>query len=80
MCYIFSVEQLPKRSQIMTVEEVAKYLGVHRVTVYRLIKTTYIPAFKLKGQWRFKKDLLDKWLEGKISERGKEIKKKEKEV
>ncbi|MBN1793388.1 MAG: helix-turn-helix domain-containing protein [Candidatus Omnitrophica bacterium] len=54
--------QSSKRTQIMTLKEVSKYLGVHPVTVYRLIKETNIPAIKLRGQWRFKKDLLDEWL------------------
>ena len=53
---------LPKRTQIMTLKEAARYLGVHSVTVYRLIKETDIPVLKLRGQWRFKKDILDDWL------------------
>jgi excisionase family DNA binding protein len=57
------------RTQIMTADEVAKYLGVHTITVYRLIKDTDIPAFKLKGQWRFKKDLLDEWIMKNMRER-----------
>lgn len=57
------------KTQIMTVEEVAKYLGIHPVTVYRLLKDTDIPAFKLKGQWRFKKDILDEWLNKRIRNR-----------
>jgi len=57
------------RTQIMTAEEVAKYLGVHIITVYRLIKDTDMPAFKLKGQWRFKKDLLDNWIVKNMKER-----------
>ena len=52
----------PQRTQIMTLREVAKFLGVHEVTIYRLIKETDIPAIKLRGQWRFKKDVLDSWL------------------
>ncbi|MFH0790478.1 MAG: helix-turn-helix domain-containing protein [Candidatus Omnitrophota bacterium] len=52
----------PKRTQIMTLKEAAKYLGVHAITIYRLIKETSIPTFKLGGQWRFKKDVLDAWL------------------
>lgn len=51
-----------KRTQIMTIKETAKYLGVHAITIYRLIKKTNIPALKLGGQWRFKKDVLDAWL------------------
>lgn len=52
----------PQRSQIMTLQEAAKYLGIHQVTLYRLIRESDIPAIRLRGQWRFKKDHLDAWL------------------
>ena len=52
----------PERTQIMTPKEAAKYLGFHLVTVYRLLKKHEIPATKIGGQWRFKKDILDAWL------------------
>ena len=29
----------PQRTQIMTLKEISKYLGVHEMTVYRLLKT-----------------------------------------
>ena len=51
-----------ERTQIMTPKEAAKYLGFHLVTVYRLLKKGQIPATKIGGQWRFKKDVLDAWL------------------
>ena len=56
--------QLPRRerTQIMTPKEAAKYLGFHLVTIYRLLKKQEIPATKIGGQWRFKKDILDEWL------------------
>jgi len=54
--------QRRQRTQIMTLKEVAKYLGLHPISIYRLIKTTDIPAMKIGGQWRFKKDILDTWL------------------
>ena len=52
----------PERTQIMTPKEAAKYLGFHLVTIYRLLKKQEIPATKIGGQWRFKKDVLDAWL------------------
>lgn len=55
-------QQKPFRTQIMTPREAAKYLGLHLVTVYRLIKKGELPGFKIGGQWRFKKDLLDEWI------------------
>ncbi|HOE69068.1 MAG TPA: helix-turn-helix domain-containing protein [Candidatus Omnitrophota bacterium] len=51
-----------ERAQIMTPKEAAKYLGFHLVTIYRLLKKGEIPATKIGGQWRFKKDVLDNWL------------------
>jgi excisionase family DNA binding protein len=55
--------------EIMTAEEVGKYMSVHLITVYRLIKTTNIPTFKLKGQWRFKKSTLDAWIDDQTKKR-----------
>ncbi|MBN1586756.1 MAG: helix-turn-helix domain-containing protein [Candidatus Omnitrophica bacterium] len=55
--------QQNSRPEMMTLKDVARYCGVHEVTIYRLLKETDIPAVKLRGQWRFRKDLLDAWLE-----------------
>ena len=68
-------EQRPKRTQIMTLKEAAKYLGVHTITVYRLIQSSDMPVFKLGGQWRFKKDLLDNWLVDRMNKRVVKVKK-----
>jgi excisionase family DNA binding protein len=48
---------------IMTIEEVARYLSLHELTVRRLAREGEIPAFKIGRQWRVKKDLLDRWIE-----------------
>jgi excisionase family DNA binding protein len=55
-------DKKPQRTQIMTLREVAKYLGVHTMTVYRLLKEKKLPGFKVGGQWRTKKDVLDQYL------------------
>ena len=60
-------EKKSSRSQIMTPKEAAKYLGLHLITIYRLIKKGELPGFKIGGQWRFKKDLLDSWIANKIN-------------
>lgn len=59
----------PERTQIMTPKEAAKYLGFHLVTIYRLLKKQIVPATKIGGQWRFKKDVLDAWLLGRMNEK-----------
>ena len=62
--------QYPKRerTQIMTPKEAAKYLGFHLVTIYRLLKKGAVPATKIGGQWRFKKDVLDAWLNDRMNQ------------
>ena len=49
--------------KVMTVKEVAKYLDVHPMTIYKLAKKREIPAFKVGGQWRFRKVVLNKWVD-----------------
>lgn len=48
---------------LMTIEDLANYLRVSRRTIYEWLKSNKIPAFKLIGQWRFKKEKIDAWLE-----------------
>jgi len=57
------------KRQIMTTKEAAKYLGIHLVTLYRLIKKGEIPSFRIGGLWRLKKDLLDEWILKKINKK-----------
>ena len=56
------------QSQIMNPKQAAQYLGFHPVTLYRLVKSQRIPAMKIGGQWRFRKDVLDAWMIGKMNE------------
>lgn len=50
-------------SGLMTIEDLAGYLKVTRRTIYDWLKHNKIPAVKLVGQWRFKKDRIDAWLD-----------------
>jgi len=54
-----------RRPRIMTIEELAKYLRLHKSTVYRMVRDAQIPASKIGNQWRFRKDVIDSWLAGK---------------
>lgn len=49
-------------SDLMTVKEVADYLKLNYMTVYKLAQKGRIPASKIGGNWRFKKELLDEWI------------------
>jgi excisionase family DNA binding protein len=55
----------PAPEAFLTTEEVLEYLQVNLRTVYRLIKSKSIPAVRVGRQWRFKKQDIDAWLEGR---------------
>jgi len=52
-----------EEKEILTVKQLAEYLQMDEHTIYRLARAKIIPGVKIKGQWRFKKNLIDKWLE-----------------
>lgn len=56
---------------ILTLPEVAVLLKVAEKTVYTMARGGQIPAFKVRGQWRFKHDDIDRWIdEQKASVKG----------
>ena len=48
--------------QLLTLEQVAEYLNVDKFTVYRLVSDKQLPAFKVGNQWRFKRRMIENWL------------------
>jgi excisionase family DNA binding protein len=49
-------------AKVMTLEEVAQFLHVHPSTVYRLLRTHKIPAFKMGSDWRFNQESIERWI------------------
>jgi excisionase family DNA binding protein len=47
----------------MTAREVARYLRLNVMTVYKYAAGGKIPAFKVGKQWRFNKDKIDAYME-----------------
>ena len=48
--------------ELMTIKDTANYLRMSTSTVYKLVEKGRIPAAKVGGAWRFRKDVLDDWL------------------
>jgi excisionase family DNA binding protein len=48
---------------ILTLPEVAVLLKVAEKTVYTMARGGQIPAFKVRGQWRFRRDDIDRWID-----------------
>lgn len=49
--------------EILTLPEVAQLLKVAEKTVYSMAQKGLLPAFKVGGQWRFKRTDIDVWIE-----------------
>jgi excisionase family DNA binding protein len=51
--------------EILTLPEVAQLLKVAEKTVYTMAQKGQLPAFKVGGQWRFRRADLDAWIDAK---------------
>lgn len=54
---------------IMTLEEVAKYLKLKPQTIYTWAQKNKIPAAKLGKEWRFRKTVIDKWFNQHVNDK-----------
>ena len=62
--------------EVMNIRQASAYLGVSTDTLYKYVYEEKIPAFKLGNRWKFKKTILDAWMEkkslgGNAEEKGK---------
>ena len=55
----------PMMREVMDIRQASEYLGISGDTLYRYASEGFIPAFKLGNRWRFKKSLLDAWMDEK---------------
>lgn len=51
------------QEEILKVGDVAKLLKVGHKTVYTMVQSGDLPAFKVRGQWRFSRKDIDQWID-----------------
>lgn len=51
--------------EVMNIRQASQYLGVSPDTLYKYVSEERIPAFKLGNRWKFKRSILDSWMERK---------------
>lgn len=58
-------EQGSDESEVLRGPEVCRILGIHRNTLYKLIRAGEVPAFKLAsgGKWCFHREHIEDWFE-----------------
>ncbi len=47
---------------VFTVPELANYLRMKPITIYKHVAGGKLPGFKVGSQWRFKKKTIDQWI------------------
>lgn len=50
-------------AEVWTIKDLAHLLKVGEKTVYTMAQKGELPAFKVRGQWRFSKKDIDQWIE-----------------
>ena len=53
---------MPGPEPWVSVEEVARHLGIARDTVYRWIEARSLPAHRIGRLWKFKLSEIDEWV------------------
>ena len=57
------VKSMAEIREVMDIRAASEYLGVSMGTLYRYVHEEKIPVFKLGNRWKFKKSILDRWME-----------------
>ncbi len=56
----------PEIKSVMTIKDVAKYLGIHPMTAYKFAKLGKLPAFKIGSDWRFHRKYIEVWIDRQV--------------
>ena len=54
--------------ETLTPNEISKILRIHPFTVTRLAREGKIPAFKVGGVWRVRKDQFERWIQRRTTQ------------
>ncbi len=60
---------MAKSKEVMTVKDIAEYMDIHPMTIYKYVKEGEIPAFKIGSNWRIRRDSIQKWMKDNEQQR-----------
>lgn len=49
--------------EVMDIRQASDYLGISPDTLYKYASEGVVPAFKFGNRWRFKKSVVDQWMQ-----------------
>lgn len=56
-------KQMNDQREVLTIDELARYLDVPKSTLYRLAAEGRIPSHKVGKHWRFRRESVNRWLD-----------------
>ncbi len=59
-------EAIVFNDEMLTIEEVADYLKLKPQTIYKWAQSGKIPGAKFGKEWRFRRSLIEKWIDSHI--------------
>lgn len=48
--------------ELMSVQEMARYLGMGENKAYEMVNNGELPAIKIRGRWKIPKQMLQNWV------------------
>ena len=62
--------------EMLTIEDLAKYLKLKPQTIYKWAQTGQIPGAKFGKEWRFRRSAIEEWIDSRMAEQGSPPKKR----
>lgn len=59
----FAERAAMRHDEVLKIRDVAALLKVGEKTVYSMAQAGELPAFKVRGQWRFSRKDMDEWID-----------------
>ena len=59
----------PEENDIITIDELAKYLRIGKRTIYTMVQNNEIPSMRIGQQYRFEMDVIKKWLKNQYNDK-----------
>jgi excisionase family DNA binding protein len=61
---------VPQPDEVLTIDELAAYLKLSKSSLYKLAQTGKVPGQKVGKHWRFRREVIDRWLANEELRRG----------
>jgi len=59
-----------EKDAVLTVREVAEFLTAGQKTFYTMVQQRVLPAFRVRGQWRFRRADIESWISRQLDGTG----------